>query len=128
MNSFACAACISALLRSSALPGSAADASLASAARISTQSEANRACSIAARVRERHHRVADAAIGDEVLHPVQDVVVALLLVGAGHLQRVAAGVRLGQAERQDLLALRRRGQVAPLLLLAAVGQDGVLAD
>jgi hypothetical protein len=55
-------------------------------------------------------------------------VIAALLIRAGHLQRVAAGVGFGQAEGEDLLAIRGGGEVTAFLLLAAVGEDGVLAD
>ena len=82
----------------------------------------------AARIGERHDGVADTAIGDQILDAVEPVVVALLLIGAGHLQRIAAGIRFGQAEGQDLLALGGSRQVAAFLVLVAVGQDGIFAD
>src|SRR5205807_3819840 len=48
--------------------------------------------------------------------------------GAGHLQRVAAGVRLGQPEGQDLVAASGGGKVAAFLVVVAPGGDGVFAD
>ena len=54
--------------------------------------------------------------------------VAAALVGHLHFQRIAAGLRLGQAEGQDLVAADRGRQIAAFLLLVAPGQDRVLAD
>ncbi|MNL28409.1 hypothetical protein D3C87_1500500 [compost metagenome] len=60
------------------------------------------------------------AAGDELLHAVEHVVVAIAPGGGAQRGGVRADVRLGQAERAQHLAARQRRQ--PLLLLRVVGE------
>ena len=61
-----------------------------------------------------------ARVGDEHLAAVEDVDVAAAHRGGADALHVAAGVRLGQAQRAVMLAARHRRQVALLLLVGAV--------
>ena len=71
----------------------------------------------------RDGHVGHAAVGDPHLRAVQDPVVTVPAGPGPHGRRVAAGVRLGQAEAADGLARRHAGQPLLLLLLAPVGVD-----
>src|SRR4051794_4337579 len=69
--------------------------------------------------REDVERVRVGAVGDPLLGAVQ----AAVGVARAHRCRVAPRARLGQAERAQLVALRRRRNEALDLLLAPEGQD-----
>ncbi len=64
-----------------------------------------------------------AAVGDEALRAVEDVLVTLLDGGRAHARDVGAGVRLGQAERGELELLGQHPEVLLLGLLGAAEDD-----
>ena len=57
-----------------------------------------------ARIRKYDDRMRDAGVGDQILDAIKSEMVRFLFVRRRHLQRIAAGVGLGQAEREDLVA------------------------
>src|SRR6185369_2264213 len=69
-----------------------------------------------------------AAVGDEDLGAVDDVVVTVPLVGGGNRPGVAAGIRFGQQETADGVAGVQGRQPFLLLLLAAEGVDWAAAQ
>ena len=77
---------------------------------------------------EADHGIGDAAVGDKIFDTVEDEMIAAPLVGRLHFQRIAAGLRLGQAEGQHLLAAARGRQIAAFLLVVAPGHDRIFAD
>ena len=64
----------------------------------------------------------DAAAGDPVFHPVDDIAVAFQRRPRRHVGRRAAGVRLGDADRR-LVAVQHQAGRQLLLVLAAIGHD-----
>ena len=73
--------------------------------------------------RENQMQARNAGAGDPVLLAVDDVCVAALVGARGHGERVAAGVRLGDADRR-LVALQHQARGELLLRLAAIGHHG----
>ena len=78
--------------------------------------------------REDGQQVRHAAVGDEALAAVQDVVVPVANGSHAVRRDVAAGRRLGQGERDQPLAGGQAREVAILLLVAAGQQDGQGAE
>ena len=72
--------------------------------------------------------VGDRAGGDPHLLAVQHVAVAVLARAGAHRAGIRAGIRLGQPEAAENLALRHLRQILLLLLLAAEGVDGIHAQ
>ena len=70
-------------------------------------------------LRDEHDQVGAVAVGDVGLRAVDHVVVAVAHRARLDAGDVGAGVRLGDAEARDLLALDRRHQVLLLLLVGA---------
>jgi hypothetical protein len=68
------------------------------------------------------------AVGDPHLGAVEDVAVALLLGAGLHRDHVGAGAGLGHRQPAQVLAGDQLGQIAPLLLGAAVAADLVDAE
>jgi len=54
------------------------------------------------RIAEGDHGVGDAAIGNQILHAIEQVFITDASIGGGHFQRIRAGIGLGQSKRQDL--------------------------
>jgi hypothetical protein len=75
-------------------------------------------------LREDERVVGHRGVGDPALLAVQDVRVALAAGGRLHRGDVRARRRLGQPEAGELLAARLRDEVALLLLLRPVAQEG----
>src|SRR5262249_1882058 len=64
-----------------------------------------------------------AAIGDEALRSVDDVLVTPANRGRAHACHIRAGVGLGQAERGEQRGLRQAAEIVPLDLLRAADDD-----
>ena len=77
---------------------------------------------------EDHEHVGHVAIGDEDLGAVEDIVVAVQLGLGLALGGVGTGVGFGQAESTHLVTLGQHGQIFLLLLLRAMGDDGIAAQ
>ena len=75
-----------------------------------------------------HEHIGHIAVGDEDLGAVHHIVVALQLGLGLTLGSVGTGVGLSQSEGADLVTGGQHGQILGLLLLGAVGQDGVAAQ
>ena len=75
--------------------------------------------------RPDHRHVGHAAVGDPGLLAVEDPGVALAPGGGAHARGVRAEIRLGQPEAADRLAALQARQPLLLLLLGAVGVNGV---
>ncbi len=58
------------------------------------------------RIGEHDDGVGDRAVGDQIFHAAEQKSVAVATVGARHLQRIRAGVRLRQAEGERTFAAR----------------------
>ena len=71
----------------------------------------------------QHDDVAELAVGDEDLLAVDDEIVAVATRLRAHRLEIAAGVRLGHAERADRLAPHHLRQPMALLLLGAERKD-----
>jgi hypothetical protein len=76
-------------------------------------------------VGDGHHdgHVAVLAAGDELLDPVEHVVVAVAHGGGAQAAGLGAHVRLGQAEGAQHVAARQRLEEAPLLVVVAEGHE-----
>src|SRR5262249_22764534 len=77
---------------------------------------------------EGHDRVCDATIRDQVLDAVEREMVSAPFVGHLHFERIAAGLRFGEPEGEDLFSLGGRRKVAAFLVLIAPGCDRILPD
>ena len=77
---------------------------------------------------EDHEDIGNIAVGDEDFGPVHHVVVAFQLGLGLALGGVGTRVGLGEGEGAHLMAGGQHGEVLLLLLLGAVGQDGVAAQ
>ena len=69
--------------------------------------------------------IGDAAVGDPGLLAVEDPGIAVAARGGAHAGGIGSEIGLGQAEASDGLAALQGGEPLLLLLLAAVGEDGV---
>ena len=76
---------------------------------------------------EDHKHISNIAIGDEDLGAVHHIVIAHQLGLGLALGGVGTGVGLGEGKRADFMSSGQHGQVLCLLLLGAVGEDGVAA-
>src|SRR5262249_51537500 len=62
------------------------------------------------------------------IHAVEKELIAPALIGHLHFERIAPGIRLGEAKGEDLVAAGCRRQIAELLLFIPPHQDRISAD
>ena len=79
-------------------------------------------------LREHDQGARDAAVRDELLGPVEHVLVAVFLGAGLHGRGVGAAARLGQRVGRDLFPRGQRGAEPLLLLLGSRDQDRVRAE
>ena len=79
-------------------------------------------------VAEHDDGVGDAAVGDEVLHAIEEEATARSFERGGHLAGVAAGLGLRESESEEFLASHGCGQVLPLEGIAAPGLNRIRAN